>query len=154
MNEAFAKGYKFAFQASSDHYSTHISYACVYATEASRRGIHDAMKRRHVYGATDNIIADFRTTVDGVEHLLGDEFSAKSAPELRIKLIGTAPFKKVTLIKDDADVQTWEPGVPEFEAAWTDPAPEPGKTSYYYARGEQEDGELVWVSPMWIRYES
>ena len=23
-------------------------------------------------------------------------------------------------------------------------------TSYYYVRGEQEDGELVWISPVWI----
>ena len=27
-----------------------------------------------------------------------------------------------------------------------------GKTSYYYVRGEQEDGEIVWASPMWITY--
>jgi hypothetical protein len=28
-----------------------------------------------------------------------------------------------------------------------------GRTSYYYVRGEQADGELVWVSPMWIAYQ-
>jgi hypothetical protein len=37
--------------------------------------------------------------------------------------------------------------------AWLDNAAVKGKTSYYYIRGEQSDGELVWVSPMWIRYE-
>jgi len=26
------------------------------------------------------------------------------------------------------------------------------KESYYYVRGEQADGELVWASPMWITY--
>ena len=42
---------------------------------------------------------------------------------------------------------------------WTDPKPTPGKTSYYYVRGEQAPdvegataGELVWASPMWIAY--
>ena len=35
----------------------------------------------------------------------------------------------------------------------TDPDPISGKTSYYYARGEQADGELVWVSPMWVDYQ-
>ena len=30
-------------------------------------------------------------------------------------------------------------------------SPKPG-ISYYYVRGEQEDGELVWVSPVWIHY--
>jgi hypothetical protein len=37
---------------------------------------------------------------------------------------------------------------------WRDTSPEPGKTSYYYVRGEQQDGEIVWVSPMWITYAS
>jgi hypothetical protein len=31
-------------------------------------------------------------------------------------------------------------------------AAEPGKMSYYYVRGEQENGEIVWASPMWITY--
>ena len=34
-----------------------------------------------------------------------------------------------------------------------DLAAEPGTTAYYYVRGEQADGELVWVSPMWITYQ-
>ena len=25
-----------------------------------------------------------------------------------------------------------------------------GKTSYYYVRGLQTDGQVVWISPMWI----
>jgi hypothetical protein len=35
---------------------------------------------------------------------------------------------------------------------WRDGAAERGRTSYYYVRGEQTDGELAWVSPMWITY--
>jgi hypothetical protein len=34
--------------------------------------------------------------------------------------------------------------------SWTDMDVQPGKTAYYYVRGEQANGELVWVSPMWI----
>jgi hypothetical protein len=33
---------------------------------------------------------------------------------------------------------------------WTDTGVTVGKTSYYYVRGEQADGQLVWASPMWI----
>ena len=84
--------------------------------------------------------------------MMGDEFSTGAPPELRLKLVGTAPFAKVTLVKDDEEAKVWEPGVGEVELTWVDPAPEKGKTSYYYFRGEQEDGELVWVSPMWIKY--
>ena len=27
------------------------------------------------------------------------------------------------------------------------------ETSYDYVRGEQADKELVWVSPMWVKYD-
>ena len=36
--------------------------------------------------------------------MLGDEFKTAEPPELRLRLIGTAPFKKVTLLKDDEEV--------------------------------------------------
>jgi len=35
--------------------------------------------------------------------------------------------------------------------SWRDNKPS-GKTSYYYVRGEQDNGEIVWASPMWITY--
>ena len=51
---AWAKGYKLGVQSSSDHLSTHISYACTIAEEFTRDGLVDAMRKRHSYGATDN----------------------------------------------------------------------------------------------------
>jgi len=80
----------------------------------------------------------------------GDEFKTDKAPEFRLKLLGTAPFSKVTIVKDDAEVKVFTPKKAEVELTWTDPSPSSGKMSYYYARGEQEDGELVWASPMWV----
>ena len=60
---------------------------------------------------------------------------------------------EITLVKDDVELKVWEPGTQTFDLEWTDPAPEEGKESYYYFRGEQANEELVWVSPMWITYE-
>ena len=57
---ALDKGYRLGFQASSDHISTHVSYACVVAEEFSRKGLIDAIKKRHTYAATDNIVLDVR----------------------------------------------------------------------------------------------
>jgi len=147
---ALKKGYRLGFQASSDHISTHISYCNVWVEEPTRKAILAAMKARHVYGATDNIIADVRCG----EHFMGDEFSVDSRPSLRIRLIGTQPFAKVHVIKDGNYVHSASPGKKEVQFDWTDFAAKPGRTSYYYVRGEQEDGELVWVSPMWITYGS
>ena len=69
---AWAKGYKLGIQASSDHLSTHISYACTIATDSTREGLLDAMQQRHSYGATDNIILDYRLQTGGKEYLQGD----------------------------------------------------------------------------------
>ncbi|WP_395751813.1 hypothetical protein [Prosthecobacter sp.] len=154
ISDAFAKGYKFSFQSSSDHGSTHISYAMILAEDYSREGIIKAMRQRHTYGATDNIIADSRcTAADGKERMMGDEFSVKGAPTFKLKLVGTMPFEKVTMIKDNVEIPMTISKEKSIDLTWTDPKPEKGKTSYYYFRGEQTNGELVWVSPMWITLE-
>jgi hypothetical protein len=153
VNLALLKGYKFSFESSSDHGSTHISYAMVYAEDNSRAAILKGMKQRHTYAATDNIIAEFRCKAGQTDYMLGDEFTTKAPPTFRIKLVGTEPLAKVTLVKDDVEMPLAAPDKSEVELTWTDPSPTAGKTSYYYVRGEQSDGELVWVSPMWITYE-
>ena len=153
VNLALLKGYKFSFESSSDHGSTHISYALVYAEANTREAIVAAMKKRHTYAATDNIVADYRCTAGGTEHMMGDEFTTASAPELRIHLEGTAPFSKVVFVKDDVEVFTATPGTAKCDVKWTDPNPKDG-TSYYYVRGEQKNGELVWASPMWITFKA
>jgi hypothetical protein len=158
VNLAFKKGYRFSFQSSSDHGSTHISYALVYAENNSREALLKAMKLRHTYAATDNIIAEYKCQSGGKTYMMGDEFTAQKAPELKLHLQGTAPFARVVLVKDDVEVKVWEPGQAVVDIQWTDPNPTAGKTSYYYFRGEQQkrgkdtNGELVWASPMWITY--
>ena len=65
---------------------------------------------------------------------------------------GTGMFAKVLIIKDNKYVYTAEPKTAKVEFNWKDTAPAAGKTSYYYVRGEQDNGEIVWASPMWITY--
>jgi hypothetical protein len=143
------KGYRLAFESSSDHGSTHISYTLAYAENSSREAIFNAMQARHVYAATDNIVADFRCG----PHMMGDEFELGTAPKFKIHLEGTAPLAKVVFVKDDEEVFTATPNLQKCDIEWTDPNPTAGQTSYYYVRGEQADGELVWASPMWIKYQ-
>jgi hypothetical protein len=145
---ALEKGYRLGFQASSDHISTHMSYCNLYTTGATRAAVLEALQKRHVYGATDDILADVRSG----NHMMGDQFDTKELPSLKVKLAGTAPFAKVHIIKDNRYVYSREPKTANVEFTWTDTAATAGKTSYYYVRGEQQDGEIVWVSPMWITY--
>ncbi len=143
---ALEKGYRMSFEASSDHVSTHMSYAILYATDNTRQALLEALKKRRVYAATDDILADVRSG----NHMIGEEFETADLPTLNVKLVGTAPFGKVHIIKDNRFVYTTQPNNAEVEFTWRDTSAETGKTSYYYVRGEQQDGEIVWVSPMWI----
>ena len=145
---ALEKGYRMSFEASSDHISTHMSYCNILARDGTRESLLDAFHRRHVYAATDDILADVRSG----EHIMGDAFSTTSLPELHVKFVGTKPIAKVHVVKDNKYVYTVEPKTIKVNFSWKDTAPQSGKTSYYYVRGEQEDGEIVWASPMWITY--
>jgi hypothetical protein len=91
LSNAWAKGYKLGVIASSDHGSTHISYAMVYTDDLSRQGILNAIRQRHTYGATDNIILDVRIGT----HFMGDEFTLAKTEPLRIKVPGTSAIAKV-----------------------------------------------------------
>jgi hypothetical protein len=145
---ALDKGYRLAFEASSDHISTHMSYANLYVKDLTRESVLDALKKRHAYASTDEILADFESG----PHMMGDEFSTADPPALKVKLRGTSKFAKVTIIRDGKFVYSSSPNMQEVEFSWRDNQPQKDKTSYYYVRGEQDDGEIVWVSPMWIKY--
>ena len=149
INNALDKGYRLGFEASSDHVSTHISYAnAVVKGDVTRESLLDAFRKRHIYAATDEILAD----VESGEHLAGDEFSTNTLPSFRVRLHGTSKFSKVTIVRDGKYVYSSAPNTDTVDFTWRDNQPNKGKTSYYYVRGEQDNGELVWVSPFWITY--
>ena len=144
---ALKKGYRLGFESSSDHISTHISYSNLWVAAPTREGIMEAFRKRRLYGSTDNILADVRCG----EHFMGEEFSLNTAPVIRVHLIGTGPFAKVHIIRDGVEVYATSPQAKDVSFEWRDAAPPAkGTTSYYYVRGEQADGQLVWASPMWI----
>jgi hypothetical protein len=148
INHAFHKGYRLGFQSSSDHTSTHISFCIVLAEKHDRASILAALKKRHCYAATDDIIVD----VQSGSHIMGDEFQTREVPSLKIHVIGTNTLARIDVMKDSEVVDTIKPGKEEYQAVWTDPRPTPG-VHWYYTRVVQTDDELAWGSPMWIHYE-
>jgi hypothetical protein len=84
---------------------------------------------------------------------MGDEFSTKEPPILDIYVVGTAPIARMHIIKDFKHVYTTEPKRREAKLRWQDNDIEMGKASWYHVQVEQEDGQLAWSSPMWIRFE-
>jgi hypothetical protein len=141
------KGIRFGFQSSSDHWSTHISYCVALAERHDREAILDALKKRHCYGATDDIVLDVRSGM----YIMGDEFKTTAPPTLQMTVAGTGPIARITIMKDSRVAATLTPGQPSYTGTWTDPTPTAG-VHFYYVRVEQADGQLAWGSPMWIDY--
>ncbi len=148
--EAWAKGYKLGVQASSDHISTHTSYAMILAEDFTREGLLEAMRQRHTYGATSNILLNFRLRDGSADHIHGDSFATTRIPTLYVKTIGTSNIKEIVLVRDNQYVFR-RPGSGErMEFTFLDSDLEPGE-HYYYVRVEQHDRNLAWASPIWVK---
>ena len=149
VNNALAKGYTLGTIASSDHYSTHYSYAMVYTSSFTREGILDAIRRRHTYGATDNIILDVRMG----DYFMGDRFRASEPLPLRVRIRGTGEVESVRIIRDGRIVHTQRPGTQNTDFEFTDAeSASNAGTRYYYVRVEQVDGQIAWSSPLWVDF--
>lgn len=147
--KAWAKGLKLGVQASADHIATHDAYACLLVDagkSTTREDLLNAMRARHAYAATDNIILDVRIG----EHVMGDIFESREAPVLKVHVEGTGPIDKIVIIKDNTFVHTARPNGAKADFEFRDADSRPGE-SYYYVRVQQKEGQLAWSSPIWVR---
>ena len=97
------------------------------------RALSFASERKHEYATLEHLLLGLADDTDAATVLRA---CGVDLDKLRTDL---TEF----LDKDLAGLATDRPG---------DPKPTAGKTSYYYVRGEQDNGEIVWVSPLWINY--
>ena len=150
---ALAKGYKLGVQASSDHISTHSSYAMIYTPSANRTDIVESMRKRHAYAATDNIILDFEAAdTDGTVHMMGDIFTASRQMKLRVKVVGTDILTRTEVIRNNAIIYSVpDRGEKSVNFEYLDQEPQNG-TNWYYIRVTQKDRNLAWSSPVWVTY--
>ncbi len=149
VRNACNKGYRLGITVSSDHGSTHYSYTMVYTDRVTREGILDAIRRRHTYGATDNILLDVRMG----EHFMGDEFHTAEPLAMTVKVRGTTDIARLHVLRGGQVVYTHTPDAQDavFEYLNTDARRGIG-TQYYYMRGERIDGNMAWGSPFWVNY--
>ena len=145
---ALAKGYKFGFESSSDHISTHSSYAMVLVERPGRDALLEALRARRCFAATDNILL----LVKCGDHLMGQEFTSPMKPTLEIHAFGTGPITRLDIVRNNQYVYSSSPNRPVVDLKWTDAEPLAGGTGYYYVRIQQVDTNLAWSSPMWIHY--
>ncbi|HJZ94915.1 MAG TPA: hypothetical protein VKE70_00275 [Candidatus Solibacter sp.] len=142
---AWAKGYRLGIIISSDHGSTHISYAMVYTADTSRQGILDAIRKRHTYGAMDNIVMEVRMG----RHFMGDEFSLKRAEPIKVRIIGTDNLAEIVIVKDGKAIYSAQPNKREAQFQYIDNGEVTGR-HYYYVRVQQANRLLAWSSPFFV----
>lgn len=127
----------------------------VFAPQLSREAIFDALWTRRVY-ATSGVRIILKFSADG--HLMGEEISSSISPTFRVQVQpstgATLEFVKV--------IKGWKgrpaPFSPmEFENCknvttcsfeWKDASF--SKSSFYYIRVKQTDGNFAWSSPIWV----
>jgi hypothetical protein len=144
---ALGKGYKVGFIASSDHRSTHLSYAAVYAEEPTRASIFQGLQKRHTYAATENIVLDVRIG----NAIMGDIITVNEPPEINIMVRGTGPIHQIDIIRNNAYIYTDKPNRAELTMKYRDTEPVVGD-NYYYVRILQEDSQVAWGTPIWVNY--
>jgi hypothetical protein len=145
VKHAWDKGYRLGVILSSDHMSTHISYAMVWAEERSREAVMEALKARRTYGATDNIVLEFWIG----DHFMGEEFEAEEVPPIRIKVVGTNTISDIQVIRNNTSIYQNPGGSREVNLSFQDMDPDSG-TNFYYLRVQQEDRQTAWSSPIWV----
>ena len=148
VNLALEKGYKLAFQASSDHISTHMSYCNLLATDRTREALLEAFQKRHVYGATDDILAEFAAATTS----WATRLRQPRLPALRVKLTGTAPFAKVHV-----DQRTTGTSTPSSrrKRRWNSPgrdddSPKRARRAITTSAASSRTVKSSGSSPMWI----
>jgi hypothetical protein len=143
---ALNRGYRLGFIASSDHVSTHLSYACVWAEGKSRDQLFEAMRARRTYAATDRIILDVRLG----DAFMGEQTEAIGKPELDIRILGTAPIDEIQVVRNAKIIWRSSPDQHEVHTRYRDDD-YPGGDAWYYVRVHQTDDAVAWGSPIWVR---
>ena len=167
--EAWARGYRLGVIAGSDTHTGlpgrslpnsdrsdfHIykaGIAGVWATELSRKGIFDALRMRRCFGTT-GVRMILETFLDG--HPMGSEVilgSAGKSRQCEVNVCGTSDLDSVTIVKNNADVQTFTDLADHAHLEWSDKS-EVLSGDYYYVRVIQRDGNRAWFSPIWVDVE-
>jgi hypothetical protein len=143
---ALKKGHRLGFIASSDHMSTHMSFACVWATGKTREEIFEALSSRRTYAATDRIGLSFRIG----EALMGEDvkLTGKSV-SMGIHIEGTGPLKELQIVRSGRVLKTFALSEKSFHEEFVDDSPLDGR-SWYYVRVVQQDKATAWGSPIWV----
>lgn len=157
--EALNRGYKLGFIGSGDGHDCMPGNApggrymngliAVYAKELTREAVFDAIRNRRCYAATNaRILGYFH--ING--HVGGSEFEVTDQEPVNIDVsfYGTDSIEKAELVKNGVIIYTTGGTGDKAEFKIKD-VPGRKKHNYYYARMRQKDGEMAWLSPIFVK---
>jgi len=156
VSAALAQRFRLGFIASSDHRSSHVAFAAVYAENRSRDAIFDALRARRTYAATDFIVLDVRMG----EHTMGEELRTTELPSLQVHAAAAAAahnLLRADVIRNGKVVYTIPLRGKRADFTFRDTRPLEN-LSYYYVRVIQRDPayrdktQMAWSSPIWVHY--
>jgi len=84
------------------------------------------------------------------DHFMGESFTAGGTTPIKAFIRGTGPLATVTLVKNNRAIYTKPGDGPEMTFTYTDTEGRSGE-AYYYIRVQQQNGQLGWSSPIWVR---
>ena len=153
-HEALSRGLHVGIYAGGDN---HIGQPGAYqngltgliASELSRDRVYQGLKRHDTF-ATTGVRALLKFEINGQK--MGSTLESKTDPELSIRLLGTAPIKRVDIYRQAKVVKTFA-GDGKRAFQWKGSLEkEPGaEESYYFFKAYQTDGNRVWSSPIWVK---
>ena len=179
VQRALAMGWRVGFTAGGDDHLGHpgddsvhtdmrgrykAGLLAVYSKDNTRDSIFEALYNRRCYGTTGpRIIADFQ--VNGSQ--MGSELSVREHASLAhsrtiaVSVHGTDRIARIEIVRNNEDVHVVQPNQLDASLEWTDTEPlsqinlPPAEHSsqpftFYYVRITQADGEMAWLSPVWI----
>jgi hypothetical protein len=135
----------------------------IIALEQTREALYQALINRSCYATTgERIVLGFY--IAGAQ--MGSELNTKAKPGLSFNrhisgfIAGTTPIKEIQFIRNGKPFHIVHPKQSHYEFALDDSEPiskivfpaqgEKPPFVYYYLRAVQDDGHIIWGSPIWI----
>ena len=143
VRDGLNAGHRFSFTSGGEHEGVGIT--CVFAKELTRESIFEAVKAGRVYGTTySRIHADFRIN----NLFMGEKGQVNEDINLSLTIKGASKISEVKIVKDGNDIAFFNPNEKEAFINFKDETQ--NSKHYYYAVVTQDNGEMAWISPIFI----
>lgn len=162
IQDGLKKGLKFGFTGSSDGHGLRWHHGVgtkedewqtgltgIIANELTIESVLSALKNRNTF-ATSGTRIQIHFSIN--DNLMGSDIEISTSPEIEFEVVGTAPLKYVTIVRDNEDVFYFGKDTREgwgVKKKFVDTDTVEG-SHYYYLRAILEDGEVAWSSPIWV----